>query len=110
MWWLELASAVLLLAAPTLLVLRRSGLRRVPLSGPGGVRPPWWAFLLLFPALLLLNYGARGLAGGGHGRLTYFPGAGAVWLALHFGLVVRHNRRVESSAGAGRPKQAGGGT
>ncbi len=106
MWWLELAAAVLLLAAPTLLMLRRSGLRPVPLFGPGGVRPPWWAYLLLFPGLVLLGYGAHGLAGGGDGRLTYFAGAGAVSLALQLGLVVRHNRRVESSAGAGRPKQA----
>ena len=108
-WWVGLAAAVLLLAVPTLLMLRRSASRRVPLFGPGGVRPPGWAYLLLFPGLVLLGYGAHGLAGGDEGRLTYFAGGGAVSLALQLGLVIRHNRRVASSAGADRPEHAGGG-
>jgi hypothetical protein len=93
LWWLALAAALPLLAAPSLITIRRSGGRRLPLIGRASVRPPWWAHVLGLPGLVLLFTGARGL-GGREDGLLYLLGAGVVSGSLTTGLVMWHNRGV----------------
>ncbi len=54
--WLVLVIAIPLTITPTLMVVRRSGSRRVPFL-VGGARPPWWATTLSFVGIPLFFFG-----------------------------------------------------
>jgi hypothetical protein len=70
----------------------------VPLYRRATVRPPGWAYVLVFPGTLLLFSGARGLGGGDEAWLYVF-GAAVVSLAVQLAVVVRHNRSAEPAHG-----------
>ncbi len=94
LWWVALVAAVSMLAAPLLVLIRRSNRRRVRFIGRPSVPVPWWAHLLVLAGMAL------GLAAVDQLRSSREDGwlyGGAVLLAqlvLTTGLVIGHNRRV----------------
>jgi hypothetical protein len=94
--WLSLVAGLLLTITPTLVVIRRSGNRRVPLSGPRAGSPPRWAFALsLVVGVPLLILGARGVAGSTE-SWPYALGAVGLAALIQLALLMQHNRRAET--------------
>ncbi len=94
LWWVALVGAVSMLAAPLLVLIRRSGRRRVRFTGRPSVPVPWWAHLLGLAGMALGLAAVDRLSSSGEDGWLY---GGAVLLAhlvLVTGLVIGHNRRV----------------
>lgn len=82
-WRPALASAIVLLACPTLGLIRRSAARRIPaFRRHFDTRPPWWTYVLCLLGVPLLFIAARELDNGDGGRWLYLFGAAMVSAVL----------------------------
>ncbi len=94
LWWVALVAAVSMLAAPLLVMIRRSSRRRVRFSRRPSVPVPWWAHLLGLAGIALGLAAVDGLSSSREDGWLYGGGVLLAQLVLATGLVIGHNRRV----------------
>jgi Na+-driven multidrug efflux pump len=100
-WWLALAAALSLLAAPVLVVIRRAGTDPIPVfRWAAEIRPPWWTHTLSLLGIPLLFVAARELGDGDDSHWLYLVAGALGSLLLQVILIQRHNRRSAASATA----------
>jgi hypothetical protein len=107
LWWLASAAAVPLLAAPWLVVVRRSTGRRVRFLERRSAPDPWWAQLLGLVGVVLGTAAVEGLSDSREDVLLHGGGLLVASLVLGACLTVRHNRRVAAEPDDARAGAAG---
>ncbi|WP_141242851.1 hypothetical protein [Geodermatophilus obscurus] len=101
-WWVALVAAVPMLAAPLLVMIRRSGRRQVRFTGRPSVSVPSWAHLLGLAGIASGLAAVDRLSSTREDGWLYGGGVLLAQLVLTTGLVIGHNRRVAADPGDAR--------